>query len=155
MRTCGSNTYYNTGDVGLAMEIVNKVANNIKFYRDQNKWSQEELSNRLNVSRSTVSKWESGDMTPSLVDILHLSELFHISLDQLVGINYASREYLVSFREDQHIEMKNPADLPDVIDYLIQNPSFVTALKNLSIQKPNERRRLEGVVIHFINALTS
>ncbi|WP_412969844.1 helix-turn-helix transcriptional regulator [Fredinandcohnia sp. 179-A 10B2 NHS] len=128
------------------------MANNIKFYRNQYKWSQVEVSNRLNVSRSNVSKWESGDMTPSLVDLLHLCQLFHINLDQLVGVKYSSTEHLDYSLEDQHMA---PTDLPDVIDYLIQNPSIVTALKNLSIQKPNERRRLEGVFVHFINTLTS
>lgn len=46
--------------------------------------SQEELANKLNVSRQTVSKWELGDSTPDMEKLTAISDLFEISLDQLV-----------------------------------------------------------------------
>lgn len=137
------------------METLTKVANNIKFYRYRNNWTQEELSNQLNVSRSNISKWESGDMTPSLVDLLHISELFNITLDQLVGVNSVSKEYLYSFYQQYTSDTNTPTALPDVIDYLIQNPIVVEALKELSTQKPADRRKLENVLVHFIKTLSN
>lgn len=59
---------------------------NNKLYelRKQKGFSQEELANRLNVSRQTVSKWEVGDSTPDMEKLVAMSDLFGISLDELV-----------------------------------------------------------------------
>lgn len=59
---------------------------NNKLYqlRKQKGLSQEELANRLNVSRQTVSKWEIGDSTPDMEKLAAISSLFDISLDELV-----------------------------------------------------------------------
>ena len=59
---------------------------NNKLYelRKQKGFSQEELANRLNVSRQTVSKWEVGDSTPDMEKLIAISDLFVVSLDELV-----------------------------------------------------------------------
>ena len=48
-------------------------------------WSQEELAERLDVSRQSVSKWESGDSVPDITNCLKLATLYKISLDELVN----------------------------------------------------------------------
>lgn len=62
------------------MEFNNKLYN----LRKQKGLSQEELANRLNVSRQTVSKWEVGDSTPDMEKLIAISDVFDISLDELV-----------------------------------------------------------------------
>ena len=59
---------------------------NNKLYelRKKKGLSQEELASRLNVSRQTISKWEVGDSTPDMEKIIAISDLFDISLDELV-----------------------------------------------------------------------
>ena len=42
------------------------------------------MANRLNVSRQTVSKWEIGDSTPDMEKLVALSDLFEVSIDELV-----------------------------------------------------------------------
>ena len=56
----------------------------IKMLRIQHGLTQEELANRLNVSRQTVSKWEVGDSTPDMEKLIAMSDLFDVSLDRLV-----------------------------------------------------------------------
>lgn len=46
--------------------------------------SQEELGNKLNVARQTVSKWELGETTPEMDKLEELSNLFEVSIDELV-----------------------------------------------------------------------
>lgn len=58
--------------------------NRLYELRKQKGLSQEELAGRLNVSRQTVSKWEIGDTTPDMEKLAAISELFDISLDELV-----------------------------------------------------------------------
>ena len=59
---------------------------NNKLYelRKQKGFSQEELANRLNVSRQTISKWEVGESTPDMEKLVAISDLFGVSLDELV-----------------------------------------------------------------------
>lgn len=53
-------------------------------YRTARSWSQEDLADLLDVSRQSVSKWETDASTPDLDKIVRLSEIFEVSLDQLV-----------------------------------------------------------------------
>lgn len=64
----------------IKMEFHNKLYN----LRKQKGLSQEELANRLNVSRQTISKWEVGDSTPDMEKLIAISDMFGISLDELV-----------------------------------------------------------------------
>ena len=47
--------------------------------------SQEDLAEKLQVSRQTISKWESGDSLPDIEKCRKLSELFEVSIDDLVS----------------------------------------------------------------------
>lgn len=57
-----------------------------KIYRlrRQSGLSQEQLAEKLGVSRQAISKWESGSSVPELDKLTALSECFHITLDELV-----------------------------------------------------------------------
>lgn len=61
-------------------------AEHLMTLRKQRGWSQEELGSQINVTRQTVSKWEMGQSTPELEKLMELAKLFHISIDQLVGL---------------------------------------------------------------------
>ena len=50
--------------------------------------SQEQLADRLGVTRQSVSKWESGTAVPELGKLIALSELFEVSVDYLVTVSY-------------------------------------------------------------------
>ena len=54
-------------------------------WRKKEGLSQEQLGNKVNVSRQTVSKWELGETTPELEKLIELSKVFNISIDKLVG----------------------------------------------------------------------
>ena len=63
------------------------IGNNIRQLRKANHLSQEELGDKLNVARQTVSKWELGETTPEMDKLEELSNLFEISIDELVKDN--------------------------------------------------------------------
>ncbi|MGN0707607.1 MAG: helix-turn-helix domain-containing protein [Faecalibacterium sp.] len=60
------------------------LSEKIALLRRQQGWSQEELADRLDVSRQAVSKWEGGACAPDLDKVLKLSELFGVSTDYLL-----------------------------------------------------------------------
>ncbi|WP_448564886.1 helix-turn-helix domain-containing protein [Thalassotalea ganghwensis] len=61
-----------------------KLADKIIKLRKQLGWSQEELAEKINVSRQSVSKWESANSIPDLNKIIMLAELFEVSTDFLL-----------------------------------------------------------------------
>jgi len=60
------------------------LADKIIRLRKKNGWSQEELADKMNVSRQSVSKWESAQTIPDLEKILQLSILFGVTTDYLL-----------------------------------------------------------------------
>ena len=60
------------------------LADKIIEERKKNGWSQEELANKLGVSRQAVSKWESAGSIPDLQRILQMSEMFGVTTDYLL-----------------------------------------------------------------------
>lgn len=52
--------------------------------------SQEDLAEKLGVSRQAVSRWESGSTMPDIANLIQLSELFGVSTDYLVHDSYES-----------------------------------------------------------------
>ena len=61
------------------------VGENIIFLRKRNGMTQEALSERINVSRQTVAKWERGESEPDCSSLMRLSTLFNDTIDALVG----------------------------------------------------------------------
>ena len=60
------------------------IGKNIQFLRKQQKITQEQLAEKMMVSRQTVSKWETDEVVPELNKLIELSDLFVCKLDTLI-----------------------------------------------------------------------
>ena len=69
------------------------LADKIIRLRKKNGWSQEELAEKINVSRQAVSKWESVQSIPELENILQLANLFGVTTDYLLKDEIENEEY--------------------------------------------------------------
>lgn len=58
---------------------------NIKKFRKIKKLTQEQVAEKLNVSRQTVSKWESGETIPDIYNCCELAKLYEITVDDLLN----------------------------------------------------------------------
>ena len=56
----------------------------LKMLRKENELTQEQLAEKLNVSRQAITKWESGDGTPDIENLKQISILFNTTIDELV-----------------------------------------------------------------------
>lgn len=83
--------------------------------RRKNGWSQEELADKMEVSRQAVSKWESGQTMPDLERILRLSSLFGVTIDYLLKDGEAPERPRLEAVEDPQIRL---ISLADAADYL-------------------------------------
>lgn len=63
------------------------VGNNIASRRKGQNLTQEELANKLFVTRQLVSKWENGTGVPSIDNLLNLSEIFQINIEELLCLD--------------------------------------------------------------------
>ena len=61
-----------------------ELGKQIKMHRQEAHLSQEELANRVYVSRQTISNWENDKSYPDVNSLVLLSEIFQISLDKLI-----------------------------------------------------------------------
>lgn len=69
------------------------LADKIMNLRKKAGWSQEELANQLNVTRQSVSKWESAQSIPDLDKVIQLSRIFEVSTDYLLKEEMEETEY--------------------------------------------------------------
>lgn len=87
------------------MEIGNKI---IKL-RKRDKLSQEQLADRLNVTRQTISNWELNVTKPDIVQMKKISKLFNISIDELLDndVNSMVRKKITNIEKMAKTNNKN------------------------------------------------
>ena len=57
--------------------------NNLKLFRQKNGFTQEQIAEKLGVSRQAVAKWESGASIPNIDNMIALADLYDMSVDAL------------------------------------------------------------------------
>lgn len=100
-----------------------KFCDNLRNLRKQRKISQEDLAEKVGVSRQSVSKWECGEAYPSMDNILILCEIFKCKLNDLVHENLKDIDSLdeevkmniVKFEKNKQKKVKNLSKLIYII----------------------------------------
>lgn len=72
------------------------LGRNIQYLRKQKKWTQEQLAERMDVTRQTISRWEADEVTPELEKLVEMCETFACKLDALVRENLGELEDIYS-----------------------------------------------------------
>lgn len=62
-----------------------KFNENLKYLRKREEMTQEDLAEKLNVSRQSVTKWESGQALPDIEKVKEIAYMFSVSVDALIG----------------------------------------------------------------------
>lgn len=76
-----------------------RLSDKIVKLRKTNGWSQEELAEKINVSRQAISRWEGATAQPDATNILQLSKLFGVTADYLLNDEYESDNDLPKVKE--------------------------------------------------------
>lgn len=84
------------------------LSEKITELRKKQGWSQEELAQKLDISRQSVSKWESGGAMPDLDKIIKLSSIFGVSTDYLLKDD--DEDYGDSYNNNMYEEAKKEPD---------------------------------------------
>lgn len=91
-----------------------KFGENLKNIRKYKKISQEELSEKLGVSRQSISKWETGENYPSMTNIMCLCDIFNCKINELVhedmtdidSLDEEIKMNVVKFKKEEQRKMK-------------------------------------------------
>lgn len=81
-----------------------EIAHQIKEYRKSHQLSQEELAEKVYVSRQTISNWETEKSYPDLQSLVLLSQCFGISLDQLIKGDLEKMKTIIRESDIQELE---------------------------------------------------
>jgi transcriptional regulator with XRE-family HTH domain len=93
------------------------LSEKIMSLRKEAGWSQEELADKLDVSRQSVSKWESSQSIPDMDKIVKMSELFGVSTDYLLKENVERKESSTKIIQEKTYEGKT-VTMETADDYL-------------------------------------
>ena len=123
------------------MEEVMILADKIINLRKKNGWSQEELAEKLGVTRQSISKYEGAQSIPDLDKILKLSEIFGVTTDYLIKDELEEEEYVPSQMQENESEsdrsvhkvtMEMANEYLQIIDWSAGKTAFATVLCILS-----------------------
>ena len=103
---------------GNNMILADKIINE----RKRNGWSQEDLAEQLNVSRQSISKWESAQAIPDIQKIIKMADLFGVSTDYL---------------------LKDEMEPADLAGGMISYDDSTTGCRQVSMEEANEFLMLE------------
>lgn len=96
------------------------LADKILSLRKSNGWSQEELAEKMNVSRQSISKWESAAAIPDINKILTMAKLFGVTTDYLLKDDVENLEYSDEDTVDNSIRVS----LQEVRNFLDSRASY-------------------------------
>lgn len=126
--------------------MENNLGLKLQEIRKQNKLSQEALAEKLGVSRQAISKWERGESAPDTENLIALSRIYGVSIDELLGNNSQTqkedlyeepvteikpeydipqREEKLSFKERRAIEKAKPPVYPKLKSVLLKIPVWL------------------------------
>ena len=99
-----------------------KIGEKIRAKRREHNMTQEELANKLFVSKAAVSKWENEESFPDITVLPQIAQIFHITIDEL--FDYAFEEKPLNIVNEYHFEFSL-----DVVDRQILNYGIVEECK--------------------------
>nr|WP_288976336.1 helix-turn-helix transcriptional regulator [uncultured Blautia sp.] len=115
---------------------------NLQYYRKREEITQEQLAERMEVSRQTVSKWEAGTSYPEMEKIILLCELFSCSMDTLLRGDAQAEVVEDSAKYEEHMKRFGNA-VTFGVGFLIVGCSFSTLLDGMN----GFLRNLQDIVI--------
>ena len=112
------------------------LADKIIELRKKSGWSQEELAEKMDVSRQSISKWEGAQSVPDMGRIVRLSELFGVSTDYLLKDDMEREELIQIGTTDETVRMVSMEEANAFLDIRARNAVRVAIGVMLCILSP-------------------
>lgn len=112
------------------------LADKISELRRENGMSQEDLAEKLDVSRQSVSKWESGNSIPDLDKILKLSEVFAVSTDYLLKDDALPEKSAVAGEHERKLRSVSLEEAGEYMDAVTDSAKKLACAVALCVLSP-------------------
>lgn len=136
---------------------IHKLAANIKYYRTNQNWTQQQLADKLKISRSVIAKWENGDVLPDLPAIIKLSQIFSQSIDNLLGHNKHADQLLSDFQQFYQTNSEHEQTIDetflDLISFFIKNPQYRDQFVQISKMPIKHQKAIQRMIATMINEI--
>ena len=112
------------------------LADKIIEQRKKNGWSQEELAEKMDVSRQSISKWESAQAVPDMGRVVRLSQLFGVSTDYLLKDEIEQPQSTLSDESDSPLRTVSMEEASSFLQVREQNAGRIALGVMLCILSP-------------------
>lgn len=105
------------------------LSENLKKIRKDNNLSQEQLAEKLGVSRQSVSKWENGEAYPEMDKVLQICKMFNLNIDEFLN------QDIKEVREEKQSKINIDKYVGDFLDYVTKTINLFSSMKFKDIIK--------------------
>ena len=99
------------------------LSENLKKIRKENNLSQEQLAEKLGVSRQSVSKWENGEAYPEMDKVLQICKMFNLNIDELLN------QDIKKVNEEKQSKINIDKYVGDFLDYITKSINLFASMK--------------------------
>lgn len=117
------------------------LSENLKKIRKDNNLSQEQLAEKLGVSRQSVSKWENGEAYPEMDKVLQLCKMFNLNIDELLN------QDIKEVNENKQRKIYVDKYVGDFLDYITKVINLFSSMKFRDIVKCLIEQSIIGSII--------
>jgi transcriptional regulator with XRE-family HTH domain len=131
----------------MLVVLLEKIGENIRKIRHKLGLTQQELADRVSISRSVLTRWENGSLTPDVDTLVKLSQLFNVSLDGLVGSVYNRAQILHEVRQIYQADEESlDEEMLEIMAYLKHQEEIKKGLFQLSQMNVKNRKSVEEIL---------
>lgn len=128
-----------------------EIANRLAKLRKEKGYSQEELAEKLGLSRQAVSKWERAESSPDTDNLICLAKLYNISLDELLRTEEDIESIKESIKEKQAKEKKDVKVTPTSIQVIDGDEEINLSFNGIYIKDGDEAVVIGNKPIEALN----
>ena len=130
---------------------MKNFGNRIKVLRRKMNLTQEELSERLNVSFQTVSKWETNASLPDITMFPILANFFNVTTDELLGVDLVKKQAKI----DEILEKSSFGLSKEKLEIFYEGLNIINENLNKMIEKENLDVRTITLGISLLDCIDS
>jgi transcriptional regulator with XRE-family HTH domain len=133
---------FSTQKVVMLLEVYEKI----RFLRESNNWSQEEMAEKLNMSPSGYSKIERGETKPALAKLVKIAEIFEVDLIELIPLD-GKNIYLIGTNNGNNVNGCHVFNSPSELAFENQKLQMQLELKDKELaMKDRENDNLREII---------
>lgn len=124
-----------------------EIGQRIKYFRQLNNISREDLANKLEISVHTLAKYEQGQREANYEILLKLCSILNISVHDIFEEQSVSQEFYKNIVKQLH----ETSSVKDIVEFMFLHNNFLNTKLDCCISNDKDKEYLFHVIADFIN----